>query len=60
MDTYCTYKDEQYKVIDFGELSDKYMRKHLCLNKIYVNTTDRFGRYTRIDLVECSNFTQAT
>ena len=59
MNTYCEYEGEKYKVIDFGEYTDDYMKKFLCKYKRYVNTTDQYGRFTRIDLVNCSNFTQA-
>ena len=60
MNTYCTYKGERYKVIGFGQHDDEYMKKYLVLNKIYVDTKDEYGRYTRIDLVACTEFTQAT
>ena len=58
MKTYFNYKGDKYEVIDFGERSDSYMKEFLCLNKIYVNANSETNRYTRIDLVNCTDFRQ--
>ena len=58
MKTYCTYKGEKHEVICFGERLDSYMKEYLCMNKFYVDTKDPYKRYTRVDLVECTDFRQ--
>jgi len=57
-ETFCTYKGRNHKVVGFGERSDENMKEFLCLNKFYVETVDPYGRFTRVDLVSCSDFRQ--
>jgi hypothetical protein len=59
MKTYCNYNDERYEVLSFGSHTLEYMKKHLVLNMMYVDAKDEYGRPTRIDLVLCTEFTQA-
>jgi len=57
-ETFCIYKGESHKVVGFGEKSNDYMKEFLLLNKCYVDTIDPYGRFTRVDLVSCSDFRQ--